>query len=258
LTMIRKDWDSEFFSREFFQLDVMGKINAIELKDELVALDKKGVFGVECKINIRNLDLIPVLEDLGFRLVDSRMEFVTHTFRGTSDIIAPLGEFRRYVESDWPMLEELTANNFVDNPNFKSRYTNRSMYSKEESLKYYLQWHRWVLDVSPDLFLSWVDGEKLVGFYSILRQNTGDAGRPRYKVGLAAIDPEYRSYDGQNLMQAWLFRETVDPEWTTVNSPQLTNTSGLKNNIRSGKEFETVQLFFFRMNQLDFTINRGV
>jgi hypothetical protein len=50
-------------------------------------------------------------------------------------------------------------------------------------------------------------------------------------------------------MQAWLFRETQDAEWTTINSPQLTNTSGLKNNIKSGKEFKTVELFFFRKNQ---------
>jgi hypothetical protein len=49
-------------------------------------------------------------------------------------------------------------------------------------------------------------------------------------------------------MQAWLFRETSDTDWTTINSPQLTNTAGLKNNIRSGKEFKAAELFFFRKN----------
>jgi hypothetical protein len=93
-----------------------------------------------------------------------------------------------------------------------------------------------------------VDGDKYVGFYSILRIPDAERGIPKYKVGLAAIHPDYRSHNGQNLMQAWLFRETSDTDWTTINSPQLTNTSGLKNNIRSGKEFKTVELFFFRKN----------
>lgn len=244
----RKNWDSEFFGREFYQLDVSESIDVDDLTRRLHDLDQDGVFGVECKLNIRSLEMIPLLEDIGFRLVDSRMEFITHTTRGESEILAPVGTFRRYEPADWESLADITVRNFVDNPNFKSRYNNRGIYSREDSMKYYLQWHHWVLDVSPDLFLSWVDGDKYVGFYSILRKKDGQSNLPQYKVGLAAIDPEYRSHNGQNLMQAWLFRETPDPEWTTINSPQLTNTSGLKNNIRSGKEFKTVELFFFRRN----------
>ena len=244
----KKIWDSEFFGRDFYELKAETAEDVIEASSQFDQLDADGVFGIECQINIRNLDAIPHLERLGFRLVDSRMEFITHTFRGEKDIPAPIGEFRRYEERDWDDLAAITIENFVDNPNFKSRYTNRDIFSREESLRYYLQWHKWVLDVSPDLFLSWIDGDKYVGFYSILRLPDEERGIPKYKVGLAAIHPEYRSHNGQNLMQAWLFRETPDADWTTINSPQLTNTSGLKNNIRSGKEFKTVELFFFRKN----------
>ena len=244
----RKVWDSEFFGRDFYSLTLDNDTNFVELETDLQSLDNRGVFGTECQINIRNLEQIPRLEELGFRLVDSRMEFITHAFRGEKDISAPVGQFRRYQDSDWDALADITITNFVDNPGFKSRYTNRQLFTRDESARYYLQWHKWVLDVSPDLFLSWVDGDTYVGFYSILRLPDEELKRPRYKVGLAAIDPDYRSHNGQNLMQAWLFRETPDPEWTTINSPQLTNTSGLKNNIRSGKEFKTVELFFFRKN----------
>jgi hypothetical protein len=251
LQLKRMDWDSAFFGREFYCLDAQTGIKYEQLHADLEYLDKNGVFGVMCQINIQNIEVIPQLEMLGFRLVDSRMEFVTHTFRGIQNIDAPVGEFRQYESRDWDPLVDLTLTSFVDNSQFKSRYANRNIFSREESLRYFLQWHRWVLSVSPDLFLSWVDRDRYVGFYSILRIPDSDLDRPRYKVGLAAIDPEYRSYNGQNLMQAWLFRETPDPEWTTVNSPQLTNTSGLKNNIRSGKEFKSVELFFFRKNPLD-------
>ena len=250
MQITRKIWDSNFFGRDFYLLDINDGIDFVRLESELDRLDTKGVFGMECQINIRNIDVIPQLESVGFRLVDSRMEFITPTFRGEQEITAPIGEFRRFKSEDWDALTEITIKNFVDNPQFKSRYTNREISSRDESLRYYLQWHRWVLDVSPDLFLSWVDRDTYVGFYSILRLSDPHKSIPRYKVGLAAIDPEYRSHNGQNLMQAWLFRETPDSEWTTINSPQLTNTSGLKNNIRSGKEFKTVELFFFRKNRL--------
>jgi hypothetical protein len=244
----KKNWDSEFFGRDFYSLAIPSDINMSELKSQLKDLDCSGAFGTECHINIRSFGHIAGLEELGFRLVDSRMEFITHSFRGEVDIVAPVGEFRRYRDTDWSQLADITIKNFVDNAAFTSRYTNRDLFSRDESIRYYLQWHKWVLDVSPDLFLTWVDGRKYVGFYSILRLPDVVLDRPRYKVGLAAIDPDYRSHNGQNLMQAWLFRETPDPEWTTINSPQLTNTSGLKNNIRSGKELKAVELFFFRKN----------
>jgi hypothetical protein len=243
-----KEWDSRFFGKDFYDLKVDSVSDLVGVREELAELDARGVFGIECKINIRNMDVISHLEEMEFRLVDSRMEFITHTVRGEVDIHAPVGDFRRYEDCDWDEITAITTENFVDNSNFKSRYTNRNLFSREESLRYYLQWHKWVLDVSPDLFLSWVDGDKYVGFYSILRIPDAERGIPKYKVGLAAIHPDYRSHNGQNLMQAWLFRETSDTDWTTINSPQLTNTSGLKNNIRSGKEFKTVELFFFRKN----------
>jgi hypothetical protein len=252
LQLKRMDWDSAFFGREFYCLDVQSGIENELLNADLEHLDENGVFGTMCQINIQSIEVIPQLETLGFRLVDSRMEFKTHTFRGIQNIDAPVGEFRQYESRDWEQLVELTLTSFVDNSQFKSRYTNREIFSREESLRYFLQWHLWVLSVSPDLFLSWVDQDRYIGFYSILRVPDPELMRPRYKVGLAAIDPEYRSYNGQNLMQSWLFRKTTDPEWTTVNSPQLTNSSGLKNNIRSGKEFKSVELFFFRKNPLDY------
>ena len=256
LQLKKLDWDSNFFGRDFYFLDAQSEIDYEQLEVDLNYLDINGTFGVMCQINIRSIDVIPQLELLGFRLVDSRMEFVTHTVRGNQDIVAPVGEFRRYESKDWDGLVDLTLSSFVDNPQFKSRYTNRDIFSREESLRYFLQWHHWVLDTSPDLFLSWIDGDKYVGFYSILRHPDPKTSLPRYKVGLAAIDPGYRSHNGQNLMQGWLFRETADSEWTTVNSPQLTNTSGVKNNIRSGKEFKSIELFFFRKNSLIYSKGR--
>lgn len=246
----RRDWDSDFFNKEFFSLDADGSIDPDELSTQLAKMDKSGVYGIQAHLNIRNMSQIQILESQGFRLVDSRMEFVTHTTRLTEQVSPAAGKFRRYESGDWDQLVAISEANFVDNPAFQSRYNNRWIYSRDDSLRYYLQWHKWVLETSPDLFLSWVDGDKLVGFYSILRLPDPDQTYPKYKVALAAIDPDYRALRGQNLMQEWLFHNTPDAEWTTVNSPQLTNTSGLKNNIRGGKKFVAIEVFLFRKNPL--------
>jgi hypothetical protein len=244
----RKDWDSEFFGKELFSLTLEESTDADSLSKELAALDQRGVFGIEAHLNVRNMAQIQLLESQGFRLVDSRMEFITHTERFPDQVSPEVGAFRRYDSKDWDQLVAISESSFVDNPAFQSRYNNRWIYSREESLRYYLQWHHWVLETCPELFLSWVDGDKLVGFYSIMRKPDPQNSYPIYKVALAAIEPEYRALKGQNLMQAWLFHNTPDPEWTTVNSPQLTNTPGLKNNIRSGKNFVAIEVFLFRKN----------
>jgi hypothetical protein len=248
LKITRKDWDSEFFGKEIFSLELDDEVTTEALSQALTALDRDNAYGIEAHLNIRDLSQIQLLESLGFRLVDSRMEFITHTQRGTDPVSAEVGLFRHYDRQDWDQLVAITESNFVDNPAFQSRYNNRWIYSREESLRYYLQWHHRVVETCPDLFLSWVDGEKLVGFYSIMRQPDPENSYQKYKVALAAIDPDYRALKGQNMMQAWLFHNTPDREWTTVNSPQLTNTPGLKNNIRSGKNFVAIEVFLFRKN----------
>jgi hypothetical protein len=245
----RKTWDADFFKKEIYLLSGMDAEAGLDgLDSDLHALDTSGVFATEVQLNVRLMRIVPELERLGFRLVDSRMEFITHSTRLVDNVVPERGEFRRYLEKDWDALVNITRRSFVENSAFQSRYNNRWLFSEEESLRYYVEWHKWVLRTSPDLFVSWVDGDQYVGFYSILRKNNPENAMPVYKVGLAAIEPEYRALNGQNLMQAWLFHNTPDLEWTTINSPQLTNTSGLKNNIRSGKKFAAIELFLFRKN----------
>jgi len=248
-SLARKPWDSEFFGKEIYALDVTDDGTGFEgLEQELAALDSKGAFGTEVRLNVRSLELFRELEQLGFRLVDSRMEFITETKRLTEDVVPERGEFRHYREEDWEPLVDLTRRSFVENPGFRSRWNNPWLFTAEEALRYYVEWHKWVLRESPDLFVSWVDGDTYVGWYSILRRPNPSGPNPVYKVALAGIEPEYRALKGQNLMQFWLFRHTPDAEWTTINSPSLNNTSGIKNNIRAGKNFKTIELFLFRKN----------
>lgn len=242
-----KEWDSEFFGRLFLSADLSREISTEgwkELELEIEALKAGGAWLLEARLQSSHFHNATKLEDLGFRLVDSRLEFSTLTRRSEAVHSIPTGHFRWYQGSDWSSLEGLTRSQFATNANFKSRYNNRQYFSEEESHRYYMQWHRWALESENPLFCVWeVDGV-FAGFYSILRQSVRGSV-PRYKVALAAVEPPFRSYGAQNQMQFWIFENAPDEEWLTINSPALTNLSGLKNNIRAAKELSYVEAYFF-------------
>lgn len=242
-----KEWDSQFFQRVLYSGEVNLELNAIDwtrLRDELNDLRRNNVWLVEARVRSSSFDNVRNLEDEGFRLVDSRLEFSTLTQLEGQTPTIPVGHMRWFRESDWEALERLTHNQFAGNPAFKSRYNNRRYFSEDESHRYYMQWYRWVLENQHPLFCVWEVDEKLAGFYSILRQ-PDDGKIPRYKVALAAVEPVFRSYGAQNLMQFWIFQNAPDEEWYTINSPALTNLSGLKNNIRAAKHLAYVETYFY-------------
>jgi hypothetical protein len=244
--ILQKNWDSNFFHRRFFEINVRQVLTSADIESinaEIQALGG-GEATIELRLTSENFDVISEFEEMGFRFVDSRLEFSTETIRPENPVDAPVGLFRQYKTEDWPFLESLTIRSFVDNPHFKSRYKNPTYFTREESIRYYLQWHRWVLDSPDGMFCSWEVDDNFVGFYSILRKGIAH-NLPHYKVALAAVEHEYRSLNGQNLMQFYLFANAKDEKWITINSPALTNLSGLKNNIRAQKKLSHVEAFLF-------------
>jgi hypothetical protein len=243
-----KQWDSEFFSKCIYFADLSFNIASQEaeyLVNDIDQLDRVGCELAEVRIRSSHFQYIPLLETLGFRFVDSRLEFRTRTSRRDYSVITPVGILRWFKKTDWPEVCQLTDSQFTENPSFKSRYNSREYFSLEQSKRYFTQWNRRVLESLDPLFCIWeVDGQ-VAGFYSILRQAT-DTSTPDYKVGLAAVKPELAKHGMANKMQFWIFQNAPDQEFTVVNSPALTNLAGLKNNIRASKELSHVEAFFFR------------
>jgi hypothetical protein len=240
-----KAWDSNFFGRSIYSGELSVKLEQRALEVEVNELDVLGVTLIEARIKSSHIENISILEDLGFRLVDSRLEFRTLSKRNDFEAQLDVGSLRWFENRDWNALADLTLKQFPNNDNFRSRYNNRRYFSLEESRNYYLEWHRWALESPTPLLCVWEVKNRLVGFYSVIRRAQGDA-IPEYKVGLAAVHPDFRSYQMQNQMQFWIFQNAPDPEWYTINSPALSNISGLKNNIRAGKNLSYVEFYLFR------------
>lgn len=244
----KKNWDSDFFETSIFFADLtfdLSDQDIADLRDDIDQLDDIGCKLAEVRVRSSHFQNVPILENFGFRLVDSRLEFRTLTTRSDFDISVPLGTLRWYQNTDWREVTELTESQFAMNQAFRSRYNSREYFSFNQSNRYYTQWNRRAIDCPNPLFCIWeVDGQ-VAGFYAIIRQLTKDV-HPEYKVGLAAVRPSLAKYGMANKMQYWIFKNAPDQEFTVVNSPALTNIAGLKNNIRALKELSHVEAFFFR------------
>lgn len=243
-----KKWDSDFFSRNIYFADLsldLSDQNTKDLTAEIKQLDKIGCELAEVRIRSSYFQNIPLFETLGFRFVDSRLEFRTRTTRQDHAVTAPFGVLRWFEDSDWHDVCQLTDSQFAGNPSFKSRYNSREYFSFDESKRYFAQWNRRVLESSSPMFCIWENARQVAGFYSVLRQAT-ESPIPEYKVGLAAVKPEHAKHGMANVMQYWIFQHAPDQEFTVVNSPALTNLAGLKNNIRSSKNLSHVEAFLFR------------
>jgi hypothetical protein len=243
-----KKWDSVFFSRNIYFADLsldLSDQSTKNLTTEINQLDRIGCEMAEVRIRSSHFQNIPLLETLGFRLVDSRLEFRTSTTRQDYSVAAPFGVLRWFNDSDWPEVCQLTEAQFAGNSSFKSRYNSREYFSFDESKRYFTQWNQRVLDSVSPMFCIWEHECQVVGFYSVLRQAT-ESPIPEYKVGLAAVKPELAKHGMANVMQYWIFQHAPDKEFTVINSPALTNLAGLKNNIRASKNLSHVEAFLFR------------
>lgn len=245
--LIQKKWDSEFFNREVFACDFNYAVNSSDV--QALALEIEGLNRldrplIEARVRSEYFSNIPLLEDIGFRLVDSRLEFRTKTYRRDFTESDPRTSLRWFRAEDWDQVQELTIAQFVDNPNFRSRFNNRKYFSRDESVRYYLQWHRLALENEHPLFCVWETDSVVSGFHSIIRTPTS-INTYDYKTGLTAVRPERQGSGMQYQMQFWIFQNSPDDEWATVNSPALTNLPALKNTIRAAKDVSHVEAFLF-------------
>ena len=245
--LVQKKWDSEFFNKQIFVCDLNYAIDSSDVEAlalEIESLNRLDRPLIEARVRSEFFSNIPFLEDIGFRLVDSRLEFRTKTYRRDFTFSNTPTGLRWFHADDWNEVQKLTIAQFVDNPNFKSRFNNRKYFTRDESIRYYLQWHRLALENEHPLFCVWETNSVISGFHSVIRKPTS-INMYEYKTGLTAVRPEGQLSGMQYQMQSWIFQNSPDDEWKTVNSPALTNLPALKNTIRAAKELSHVEAFLF-------------
>jgi len=208
--------------------------------------DQAGYALLECHLGMTHFALAAGLEDAGFRLVDTRIQFLTRWSRAQVPGDTPLaGQIRDACEADLPRIFALTRMGFSDNPRLVSRFKNPAYFSKEQGQRYFEAWIRNTAFSSGSATAVYVVEAQVVGYF-IYQVQGEHHGLPVVKGILSAVDPAYRGANAQLAMQAHLYSRLGLEHWYLDNTTQLTNMPVMRNHVRSGKHLEQIMLTFYR------------
>jgi ribosomal protein S18 acetylase RimI-like enzyme len=256
-------WETEFFGRRFGRLEAEGEgVHDVEadaivqaLKDTLSFGDQNGFDVIEVQLDMSWLHYMHLFEDNGFRLVDTKVRFLTEmTNEGTDDLPVPEGELG-FASTD--MKEEilnLTHSAFTDNPSFKSRFNNNRFFTRSDTERYYAAWIENYLGDPDTLFAVMRDEGKVVGY--LVYTKTGEhKGKPLYKAALIAVAPEHRGRRIYSAMVSFVYRHFPVSEAYLDMTTQLSNLSTIRNLIKAQRNLDTIHLIFYRRREDGLTAN---
>jgi hypothetical protein len=249
-----KEWETDFFGARFGSLRLESHVvdqaagsEYLEALDKVLGFaDREGYHLIEAMADIRDLEHFPYLEDRGFRIVDTRVTFLTRLAK--KDLPPPqveAGELGFARPDDLGPILRLTHDSFVENPAFFSRFKNRDYFTEEQSAAYFRAWIINNFENEDTLFAVFRESDKLGGYFFYKRQGLHE-DRPLYKGMLAAIAPEFRGRHLHLRMQEFLYHQFDGDEFFIDNTTQLTNVPILKNHMTSKKELKEIRVVFFR------------
>jgi len=258
-TITNKQWESDFYGRKFGSLqignfDYLNKFSYKQIAEPLDELmtcaDKKNYDIIEIHIDINNIRIIPILEGAGFRLVDTRITFLTLINKEEYEIMPLSTEtIANATLDDLDAINKLTKESFIDNNNFHHRFKDERYFSKDEIVQYY---HAWICNHIKDkdtYFIVMKDKGRLFAYF-IYKKSGFFEGIPLYKGILTAVHPDYRGNSYHLHMQGYLYKQFPEKQFYLDNTTQLTNIATIKNHIKSQKKLNRIVLTFFRRRDI--------
>ena len=255
----RNTWESSFFARQqarasidFEALPDGGNGVLERAVGSLVSeADRQGYILSEIRLDARKIAALSMLQDAGFRLVESRVRLTRQVEKASVHESSPAaGHVRWASEADHDTLIELTVDGFARNDAFYSRFKNPSYYSPEQAERYYSAWashhlegddYRWaVLDV---------DG-RARGYLLYSRDGVHQSGAPRYRGMLAAVAAGFRGVNALMALRAFIYRSIPDDPFYWDAFSQLSNLSLITSMVRSGNRLESIEHILYRRTPL--------
>lgn len=249
-----KEWDSEFFERPIGLLTWEGGPVLSESRTadrnallELCAdADNSGYELTECHVDLSDFAMVSCVEDAGFRLVDSRIRFLTRWDLRDVEVVEPRwGRIRAATIEDRARIIELTHEGFTYNREFVSRFKDPDYYSETDARRYFEAWIDSTAFADDGVTAVFeVDGD-VIGYFIYLVRGSHD-GLAVVKGVLTAVAPEHRGANAHLAMQSFLYRQLDLAECYLDNVTQLSNTPVIRNHVRHGKRLEQTALTFYR------------
>jgi hypothetical protein len=216
------------------------------LRQLAAAADDTGLWLVQAHLDVRGLQLAAGLEEVGFRLVDTRMIFITRIDRRVAPRVeSEVGTVALADDTDLPDLLRITHHQLAANPSFYSRYKNRDYFSPEESERWFAAWTRNDIGDPKARTAVWRVEGRLVGFFGQRRWGEYE-DLPFYKGTLTAIEPAWRGRQGHLMMQSFVYCQLPVDEFYVENATQLTNAPVFYNHVKARRRLDRVELTYFR------------
>ncbi len=237
----RKDWESTFFKKNFYDLQINKNINFEEIKSIINSLDFDLI---ETRVSTKLFKNIEILEDLGFRTVDSRITFLTKIDINDSKFSFETNnqyQIRKYKSSDLPIIKLLAHQNLTNNPQFISRYKNLNYFNKQDAQQYYDQWIEFsVKDHNSSIVVS-THKDQVVGFF-IIQVQGNHLNYPLVKGILTAVEKDHQNKKLHLAMQTELFKEIESSTFFLDNTTQISNIATIKNHVTSNRKLHDIYL----------------
>ena len=247
-------WETAFFGRRFGRLEVdaegMHDLEADTLDTALGEIlsfgDQNGFNLIELELDISWLSLMYLFEDHGFRLVDTKIRFITSKeMTELNNLPEAEGELGFASEDMKEEILALTRRAFAENPAFKSRFSNTRYFSRSDTERYYAAWIENYIGDENTLFAVMKDEGKIVGY--LIYPKTGEhEGKPLYKAALMAVAPEHRGRRVYFALRSLIYRSFPEGEIYLDATTQLSNLSAIRNLIKTKKNLDSIKLVFYR------------
>jgi hypothetical protein len=211
------------------------------------AADRLGYALTELRIDARNPAALSLLEDAGFRLVESRVGFKRLVEKASvRDHVCPSGLVRWRCDSDREALLELTRDGFVRNDAFQSRFKHPRYFSPEQTERYYSSWVTHHLDANRYHWAVLDVGGRVVGYHFYSRIGVRACGTPRYRGMLASVAAGSRGVNALMTLRSFVFRNVPEDRYYWETFSQLSNFPTITSVIHDGMRLASVDHILYR------------
>lgn len=263
--VLLKSWETEFFGMRWGLLksNVASLTLAVSEDPKGIAQDLERILAsadeqydlVEFNCIQSDFLVVALLEEYGFRMVDTRITFKT-LFNASQvkqqenfKLDFPDLEIKDYAPAHMDGIIALTDKHLTGNPSFISRFKNTQFIRQGDCERYFRTWIRNSLQ-SPDAVSAVLTSKNgTVEGYFIYEKKGDEDGKPVYKGILTVVNDRYRGKSTHLALQAYLFSRIKEETYYIDNTTQLTNIPVIKNHIKSHRLLDHIAFTFYRKNR---------
>lgn len=261
-TLKEKEWETNFFGFKYGVLQVSGEQtldsfrgNLSEVRkslSDILSIANSDFDYIEVNLDSLYFFVIPILEDFGFRLLDTKNTYLTKfTQDGLKGQIFELMDsnlrIRKKRDSDFDTILKMAVDVMVNDKVFVSKYKNLDFFDVGIAEKYYKEWIRNTFYSENSYFSILTNSnDDVKGFFIYDRSKNTKEGLPIYKGILTAIDSDVRGKNLHLVLQSFIFKQITEEQVYIENATQVSNIPVIRNHIRSHRMLDNVAFILLR------------